>query len=145
MSMLFKFHILPYCGSFCSISFYLIPDPLFSSRPSYFATPGFQSQPDRQYSLHPFNYLARTTSSSSYFTLYHEARMITQRQLRANRRNAKKSTGPRTPEGRTACRPIALKNGLAAADVILPSADAHPPFAQLPPPFQAPSHPPTPH
>jgi len=57
--------------------------------------------------------------------------MITQRQLRANRRNAKNSTGPRTPEGRAACRLNALKHGLAAADVILPSPEDQTAFAEL--------------
>lgn len=57
--------------------------------------------------------------------------MITQRQLLANRRNAKKSTGPRTAAGRAACRLNALKHGLAAADVILPTPADQTAFAQL--------------
>jgi len=70
--------------------------------------------------------------------------MITQRQLRANRRNAKKSTGPRTPEGRAACRLNALKHGLAAADVILPSAEDQTAFAQLRAAFEQEYRPSTP-
>jgi hypothetical protein len=42
--------------------------------------------------------------------------MATQNQIDANRRNAQKSTGPRTPEGRAAVR----LNGLTAETLVLP-------------------------
>ncbi len=46
--------------------------------------------------------------------------MATQSQIDANRRNAQKSTGPNTPEGRAAVRHNALKHGLTA-QLLLPS------------------------
>ncbi|MCP4989406.1 MAG: hypothetical protein GY928_26110, partial [Colwellia sp.] len=49
--------------------------------------------------------------------------MATQKQINANRRNAKKSTGPRTPEGKRRVSKNALKHGFTAADVVLPSED----------------------
>ncbi len=45
--------------------------------------------------------------------------MTTPRQIRANRENAKLSTGPKTAEGKERCRGNALTHGLAAA-VLLP-------------------------
>jgi hypothetical protein len=49
--------------------------------------------------------------------------MISERQQEANRRNAAKSHGPKTPEGRAAVRLNALKHGLTAAEIILPTED----------------------
>jgi hypothetical protein len=46
--------------------------------------------------------------------------MATARQIRANRRNAKKSTGPKTARGRAAVRWNSLKHGLTARTLILP-------------------------
>ena len=43
--------------------------------------------------------------------------------LEANRRNAAKSTGPRTPEGKAVCRQNALKHGLTGACVVVPGED----------------------
>jgi hypothetical protein len=41
----------------------------------------------------------------------------------ANRRNALKSTGPRTPEGKNAVRLNALRHGLLSTEVLLPGED----------------------
>ena len=49
--------------------------------------------------------------------------MATQKQIDANRRNAQKSTGPKTPEGKTAVRLNSLKHGLRAQTLILPGED----------------------
>src|SRR4051794_15045422 len=40
--------------------------------------------------------------------------MATDKQIEANRRNAQKSTGPRTPAGKAKCSRNALKHGLAS-------------------------------
>src|SRR3979490_705097 len=45
--------------------------------------------------------------------------MSTLKQIEANRLNAKKSTGPRTAEGKAAVRLNALKHGLFALDPII--------------------------
>jgi hypothetical protein len=49
--------------------------------------------------------------------------MATEAQLRANRINAQRSTGPRTSEGKEHSRFNALKHGLAAELVVLPYED----------------------
>ena len=49
--------------------------------------------------------------------------MPTRAQIRANRNNAKKSTGPRTQEGKTRSAKNALKHGLLARDTVLPGED----------------------
>ncbi len=49
--------------------------------------------------------------------------MATQRQIEANRLNAQKSTGPRTPEGKAAVRFNALKHGLDARVLVIPGED----------------------
>ena len=46
--------------------------------------------------------------------------MATDRQIAANRENALKSTGPRTPEGRAAVRLNSLTHGLTAKTLVLP-------------------------
>ena len=46
--------------------------------------------------------------------------MATLKQIEANRRNALKSTGPRTPEAKAAVRMNSLRNGLRARTVVLP-------------------------
>src|SRR4051812_8233818 len=49
--------------------------------------------------------------------------MATQKQIDANRRNAQLSTGPRTPEGKSAVKLNALRHGLRARTVVLPGED----------------------
>ena len=46
--------------------------------------------------------------------------MTTNAQIKANRNNAKKSTGPRTEEGKNRAAKNALKHGLLARDTVLP-------------------------
>ena len=47
--------------------------------------------------------------------------MATEDQINANRRNAQKSTGPRTAEGKAISRMAALKHGLSASEIpVLP-------------------------
>ena len=47
-------------------------------------------------------------------------RMATRRQIRAFRKNAQHSTGPRTPEGKARSSQNARKHGLFARDTVLP-------------------------
>ncbi len=49
--------------------------------------------------------------------------MKSKNQIRANRANAKKSTGPRTQEGKARSSQNALKHGLLANDAVLPGED----------------------
>ena len=49
--------------------------------------------------------------------------MATKAQINANRNNAKKSTGPRTDEGKQRISQNALKHGLLARDAVLPGED----------------------
>ena len=44
-------------------------------------------------------------------------RLISERKLKANRENAKKSTGPRTARGKAFSRRNAVKHGLCASDL----------------------------
>jgi hypothetical protein len=46
--------------------------------------------------------------------------MATKAQIAANRKNAQKSTGPKTPEGRNAVRLNGLKHGLTSKILVLP-------------------------
>jgi hypothetical protein len=46
--------------------------------------------------------------------------MTTEKQAEANRRNARKSTGPKTPEGKALVSRNALKHGLLSRQVVLP-------------------------
>lgn len=49
--------------------------------------------------------------------------MSSQAKIEANRRNARRSTGPRTPEGKARSSRNALKHGLFAGDAVLPDED----------------------
>ena len=49
--------------------------------------------------------------------------MTTERQRAANRRNAERSTGPRTAAGKAAARLNALRHGLAASPSLEPGAN----------------------
>src|SRR6266567_123807 len=50
--------------------------------------------------------------------------MATERQTAANRENAQKSTGPKTPEGRAAVRLNGVNHGLSAETLVLPGENA---------------------
>jgi hypothetical protein len=49
--------------------------------------------------------------------------MTSGKKIQANRRNALKSTGPRTPEGKDAVRLNALRHGLLSKEMLLPGED----------------------
>jgi hypothetical protein len=49
--------------------------------------------------------------------------MATQKQIKANRQNAKKSTGPKTAEGKATVSKNAVKHGLFAAEAVVTSED----------------------
>jgi hypothetical protein len=49
--------------------------------------------------------------------------MTSDKKAEANRRNALKSTGPRTPEGKAAIRLNALRHGLRSEEILLPGED----------------------
>ena len=49
--------------------------------------------------------------------------MTSEKQTQANRRNALKSTGPKTPEGKTTVRLNAKKHGLLSREALLPGED----------------------
>ena len=52
-----------------------------------------------------------------------EAAMATQKQITANRKNAKKSTGPKTPEGKAKSAQNAYKHGLTASPDVIRTED----------------------
>ena len=49
--------------------------------------------------------------------------MTSERKVEANRKNALKSTGPKTPEGKDVVRVNALKHGLLSREILLPGED----------------------
>jgi hypothetical protein len=51
--------------------------------------------------------------------------MTSDKKIEANRQNALKSTGPRTPEGRDAVRLNVTRHGLLSKEVLLPGEDAN--------------------
>src|SRR5258708_2008977 len=62
--------------------------------------------------------------------------MATKKQIAANRKNAAKSTGPRTPEGRLASCQNAVRHGLTATQLVL-SVEEESEFHQILRDFQA--------
>src|SRR5918998_2315579 len=50
--------------------------------------------------------------------------MTSKKKIQPNRRNAQRSTGPKTPEGKAAVRLNANKHGLRSQEVLLPGEDA---------------------
>ena len=46
-------------------------------------------------------------------------KVVSEKQRRANRQNAKKSTGPKTADGKARASRNALKHGLLAKDVVI--------------------------
>ena len=49
--------------------------------------------------------------------------MTSEKKVEANRRNARKSTGPKTPQGKAAVRLNALRHGLLSKEILLPGED----------------------
>lgn len=49
--------------------------------------------------------------------------MTSEKQIRANQRNAQKSSGPKTPKGKAVARLNATKHGLLSQEVLLPGED----------------------
>jgi hypothetical protein len=49
--------------------------------------------------------------------------MTSEKKAQSNRRNALKSTGPKTPEGKAAVRLNALRHGLLSQEIVLPGED----------------------
>ena len=49
--------------------------------------------------------------------------MTSERQITANQRNARRSMGPKTPEGKAVVRLNAIRHGLLAREVVLPGED----------------------
>ena len=69
--------------------------------------------------------------------------MATEKQFAANRLNAQKSTGPRTPEGRAAVRLNGVKHGLTA-ETIVPKGESQADFTNMLESFEAEHDPVTP-
>jgi hypothetical protein len=69
--------------------------------------------------------------------------MATQQQIAANRINARKSTGPKTPQGRAAVRLNGLKHGLTSSALVL-RGESQSDFEDLLDSFAAEHHPATP-
>ncbi len=57
--------------------------------------------------------------------------MVSERKLAANRRNAQRSTGPKTPAGKAAVRYNALQHGLLAQEVVITAGDGREDPAEL--------------
>jgi hypothetical protein len=77
--------------------------------------------------LHSANHLQALSPGPRWpgvYSLVGRYIMASQKQIDANRRNAEKSTGPKTPEGKQAVRLNALKHGLRASIAVLPNENA---------------------
>jgi hypothetical protein len=82
--------------------------------------PGPQSRPPCHFSRPPISCIRSQIRLHRARRRYHiSAPMPSQRQIVANRRNAKKSTGPQTPEGRDVVHSNALRHGLTAQTAVL--------------------------
>ena len=66
---------------------------------------------------------ASTTHPSWTATIQNAKRSISEARLRANRENAKKSTGPRTPEGKQRSSLNGVRHGILAQVIVLPKED----------------------
>jgi hypothetical protein len=73
---------------------------------------------------------AKLANNSPNWLCWFKKYMATIHQIDANRRNALKSTGPKTPEGKAAVSMNALQHGLRARTVVLPT-ENHQEFHQL--------------
>jgi hypothetical protein len=65
---------------------------------------------------------SRHSATAKFASINHEATMkktMSPAQLAANRRNAQKSTGPKTPEGRAVSKMNALKHGILSKEAVV--------------------------
>ena len=90
------------------------------------SVPNMQSAsvPHSKIYIHPlFSHLQFHARGSPKIGLYPGIRMATQKQIEANRRNAQKSTGPKTEQGKAKSKFNALKHGMTAEVAVLPHED----------------------
>jgi len=93
-----------------------------SAGPPYAAPPGTGSLP--RDSNHMFWYhMFAISGPTSRHARRRPATLSSERQVAANRKNALKSTGPRTAAGKTSSSRNALKHGLLSAQMVLPDED----------------------
>src|SRR6266446_7484017 len=81
----------------------------------------FSVTPPRQFIIpHPLNHIPPKPPTIPRLPMRFIS-MSTLKQTEANRQNAKHSTGPRTPEGKSKSSKNALKHGLTAVELVLPT------------------------